>query len=274
MPTYSVALDMPNELITYVVRLLRAERARRGTRAGTRALTCARQALFVLAWFRDRPNLTRLGHGFGISQATAYRYLAEGIAVLAAQAPDLHEALERAKARGLPHLILDGTTIGCDRVRETKTSRKGKEIDAWYSGKTHDFGGLLQALMAPDGVPLWISEVRPGSVHDITAARDLVMAVLAPYLRHLPVLADGGYDGAGHGVHTPVKKPKDGYELDPDTRTYNRLLRGLRCLGERGFALLTQRWTALQHVMLSPRRIGQIARAALVLTHFEHRIIT
>jgi hypothetical protein len=274
VPTYSVTLDVPNELIAYVVRLLRAERARRGTRTGTRALTCVRQALFVLAWFRDRPNVTRLGYGFGLSQATAYRYLAEGITVLAAQAPDLHQALERAKAVGLPHLILDGTTIGCDRVHETKTSRKGKEIDAWYSGKTHDFGGLLQALMAPDGVPLWISEVRPGSAHDITAARELVLAALAPYLRHLPVLADGGYDGAGHGVHTPAKKAKDGYELDPDTRTYNRLLRGLRCLGERGFALLTQRWTTLQHVMLSPRRIGHIARAALVLTHFEHRIIT
>jgi hypothetical protein len=274
VPTYSVALDVPKELVAYVVHLLRAERARRGTRAGTRALTCTGQALFVLAWFRDQPNVTRLGRGFGLSQATAYRYLAEGIAVLAAQAPDLHQALERAKALGLPHLILDGTTIGCDRVREIKTSRKGKEIDAWYSGKTHDFGGLLQALMAPDGVPLWISEVRPGSVHDITATRELVLAALAPYLRGLPVLADGGYDGAGHGVYTPVKRPKDGYELDADTRTYNRLLRGLRCLGERGFALLTQRWTTLQHVTLSPRRIGHIARAALVLTQFEHRIIT
>lgn len=79
------------------------------------------------------------------------------------------------------------------------------------------------------------------------------------------MLADGGCDGAAHGGYTPVKKSKDGYELAPDTRTYNRLLQGLRCLGERGFALLTQRWIALQHVMLSPRRIGKIARAALVL---------
>jgi hypothetical protein len=126
VPTYGVTLDVPKELIAYVVRLLRAERDRRGTRA----LSGARQALFVLAWFRDRPNITRLGHGFGLSQATAYRYLTEGIAVLAAQAPDLHQALQRAKALSLSHLILDGTTIGCDRVRETKTSRKGKEIDA------------------------------------------------------------------------------------------------------------------------------------------------
>ena len=48
------------------------------------------------------------------------------------------------------------------------------------------------------------------------------------------------------------------------------LLRALRCLGERGFALLTQRWRALQHVTASPTKIGDIAKAALVLTHFEH----
>jgi hypothetical protein len=85
----------------------------------------------------------------------------------------------------------------------------------------------IQALIAPNGIPLWISEVLPGSVHDITAARELVLAALAPYLKDLPVLADSGYESAGHGVHTPVKQPKDGYELDPDTRAHNRLLRGV-----------------------------------------------
>jgi hypothetical protein len=30
----------------------------------------------------DRPDVARLGRGFGISQATAYRYLAEAISVL------------------------------------------------------------------------------------------------------------------------------------------------------------------------------------------------
>lgn len=44
----------------------------------------------------------------------------------------------------------------------------------------------------------------------------------------------------------------------------------LRCLGERGFALLTCRWRALRHITTSPRKIGDIAKAALVLTHFEH----
>lgn len=80
-----------------------------------------------------------------------------------------------------------------------------------------------------------------------------------------------GAAGVGIGVLTPVKRPGDGNQLDPDdTRTYNMLLRALRCLGERGFALLTGRWRTLQHITTSPSKIGDIAKAALVLTHFEH----
>jgi hypothetical protein len=45
----------------------------------------------------------------------------------------------------------------------------------------------------------------------------------------------------------------------------------MRCLGERGFALLISRWRILQHITASPSKIGSIARAALVLTHFEYR---
>ena len=48
----------------------------------------------------------------------------------------------------------------------------------------------------------------------------------------------------------------------------------LRCLGERGFALLTGRWRALQHITASPSKISDVARAALVLTHFEYGYIT
>ena len=84
----------------------------------------------------------------------------------------------------------------------------------------------------------------------------------------MPTLADGGYEGAGIGICVPVKNPPGNQQLDPDTRTRNSLLRGLRSQGERGFALLTQRWTALQRITASPRRTTEIVRAALVLTQF------
>lgn len=274
MYLYSVKLDVHCNTARYVAALLRAERRRRGTRKGTRVLSPFKQAIFVLAWFRDKPDIERLGAGFGLARTTAYRYLHEGIAVLAAKAPTLTDALERAKAERVPHLILDGKTVLTDRTHgHKKTSRKGRRIDAWFSGKTHDFGGLIQALMNPCGIPLWVSEVLPGSEHDITAARALLLATMSPYLREMPCLADGGYDGAGCGVKTPVKKRK-GVELGEDTETYNKLLRGIRCLGERGFALLTQRWKTLQSVTCCPRKITMIARACLVLVHFEHKMIT
>ena len=273
MLSYRVMLDVPFQLAAFVSGLLAQHRGELGTRAGTRALTCWKQAVFALAWFRDRPDIRRLGAGFGISQATAYRYKDEAVGVLAAKAPSLREALDRAVAPGLPYLILDGTLISCDRCAGKKTSRKGKEIDAWYSGKAHEPAGNVQALAAPGGVPLWVSDVLPGSTHDLTAARELVLPEARPYLKDLPILADSGYEGAGAGVHVPVKKPARG-ELDIDAKTRNALLRSLRYQGERGFALMSQRWRVLQHVMVSPGTIGGLAKAALVLVQFEHKMIS
>ena len=273
MLSYRVMLDVPFQLAAFVSGLLAEHRRELGTRAGTRALTCWKQAVFALAWFRDRPDIRRLGAGFGISQATAYRYKDEAVEVLAAKAPSLREALDRAAGQGLAYLILDGTLISADRCAGKKTSKKGKEIDAWYSGKAHEPAGNVQALAAPGGVPLWVSDVLPGSTHDVTAARELVLPQARPYLKDLPFLADSGYEGAGAGVHVPVKKPARG-ELDIGTKTRNALLRSLRYQGERGFALMSQRWRVLQHVMVSPGTIGDIAKAALVLVQFEHKMIS
>ena len=86
----------------------------------------------------------------------------------------------------------------------------------------------------------------------------------------LPTLADSGYEGAGQGIKPPLKQPAGGQNLAPDNQAYNTLLRATRCLGERGFALLTGRWQALQRVTVSPRRIGELAQAALVLTRIEN----
>jgi hypothetical protein len=271
--SYRVTLDVPFQLAVFVSGLLAEHRRQIGTRTGTRALTCWRQALFALARFRDRPDIRRLGQGSGISQATAYRYKDEAVAVLAAKAPTLRQALDRAAVQGLPYLILDGTLVSSDRCADKKTSKKGKEIDKWYSGKAHEPAGNVQALAAPGGVPLWVSDALPGSTHDLTAARELVLPQARPYLKDLPILADSGYEGAGPGVHVPVRKHARG-ELDINTKTRNALLRSMRYQGERGFALMSQRWRVLQHVMVSPTTIGDIAKAVLVLVQFEHKMIS
>ena len=122
-------LDVPRELIWFVSSLLAARRHSIGTWKNTRKLGCYKQAKFVLAWFRDETDIARLGQGFGISQSTACRYKDEGVAVLAAKAPTLNEALEKAAELGLPFVILDGTLILSDRCSDKKTSRKGTKID-------------------------------------------------------------------------------------------------------------------------------------------------
>ena len=113
--------------------------------------------------------------------------------MLAAQAPDLRQALERARDEGLSHVILDGKIIPADRCREKTVSVRGEVIDVWYSGKAHVHGGNIQAVIAPDGFPLWVSEAEPGSVHDITAAR----------IHALP----GLYRAAATGLPTP-RRPR------------------------------------------------------------------
>ncbi len=274
MIPYRAMLDVPAGLLRYLSRLLAAERRFRGTPVGSRKLTCRDQAVLALRWFRDRTRIEALGRDHGVSRATAYRYVAEAVDVLSEQAPGLTEALERAMAEGVPYVILDGKVFETDRCSDPATSVKGEQIDAWYSGKARRHGGNVQAVMRPDGLPLWAGPAEPGSVHDITAARRHALpALYRAAARGMPTLADSGYEGSGIGVLVPVKNPAENQDLDLGTRTRNALLRDLRCRGERGFALLTQRWAALQHVTASPSRITEITRAALVLTQFEHKYL-
>ncbi len=181
------------------------------------------------------------------------------------QAPDLPEVLQRCRTDRMSHVVVDGTLIACDRVAGVT----GKGNDLWYSGQAKHFTGNIRFLAAPDGTPLWVSDVEPGSVHDLTAARIHALPTLYTAARQgLPTLADVGYTGAGIGVHTPFRPHPDiRSPLAADTRTHNRLLRGIRSLGERAVSELQQRWRALQHGTLSPNRTGAIAHAAPALNN-------
>jgi hypothetical protein len=175
------------------------------------------QVVLVLRWLRPRLDLRTLAVEAGISIATGYRYLHEALDVIAAHAPDLGDVLERARAADLPFVCLDGTLAPTDQV----AARAEREHHRWYSGKHHAFGGSVQVLADSTGFPLWVSPVRPGSTHDLTAAREMVLPALYPHaVRGLPVLADKGFTGAGLGVHVPVRHHPDG-PLHVDNRCYN-----------------------------------------------------
>lgn len=262
--TYAATLDVPRHTVEFLARLLAAHRRQLRTPRGSRALGPFRQAVLVLRWFRERGCVHCLSRDADISQATGYRYLHEAIDALSDQAPDLHEVLEHCRWEGMTHVILDGTLIASDRLAGIREN----DNDLWFSQKHKAFGGNVQFLSAPDGTPLWVSDVEPGSTPDITAARiHALPALYKAAADGLPTLADKGYIGAGIGIHVPVRRPKGQSEkaFHANTRTTNALITGIRALGERTAAELKERWRALKHVTLSPSRIGDIARAALVL---------
>jgi hypothetical protein len=266
--TYSATLDVPAETATLLTELLIAERLRRGTGVGARAASAREQAVLVLRWFREDADMTVLAADTKISIATGYRYLHEGIDALAAHAPDLHQVLEAGKAAGWTHVVLDGTLIRTDRCR-VKNPDTGHDL--WFSGKHHTHGGNVQIVSDPDGHPVAVSDVEPGSTHDLAAARAtgfLGALHAAAALLGLPALADKGYNGAGAGVLTPTK----GHGLHPDNLARNQLIGCLRAQGERGIALLKTRWKALNRIRLCPQRIGAVTKAALVLTRAERPI--
>jgi hypothetical protein len=214
-----------------------------------------------LRWMRDATRIHAIARDAGVSLSTGYRYIWEAIAVVAAYAPTLKDAIAQAAAHGDVYIILDGTLIDSDRC-SVKTP--GTRKDQWYSGKHKRHGGNIQVVMDPTGYPLWTSEVSPGSTHDIEAARNFVFPGLQG---KIPILADKGYQGAGLGVHTPTKGHRD--KLTADQRQRNQIITDLRAPGERANAML-KTWRVLQHVTMSPERIGDITAAALVFTHMKY----
>jgi hypothetical protein len=266
--TYTATLPVRDKTVFYLSGLLHAERLRRGTRQGRRALTCFRQAVLVLRWLLDGARMSQLARDNTISLSTGYDNLHEAIAVLAAQAPRLHGALLAAKAAGYDYVLLDGTLIETDRV---STPGPTPGVDLWWSAKHKNHGGNIQVLTAPDGWPLWTSPVRPGREHDTSCLRTHpgLLSTLAEIRDNVRTLADLGYEGEADTIAVAFKTPKNG-QLTNQQLTFNRAHNRLRAVGERGNSLLKVTFKALRNVSLCPWKIGSIVAAALVILHIEH----
>ncbi|ONH28042.1 transposase family protein [Pseudofrankia asymbiotica] len=271
--TYTAELPLGDHTVFRLASLLVAERQRRGTRSGTRTLSTLEQAVMVLRWFCDGLKARQLFKDHGVSRSVGYRYLHEGVAVLAWRAPDLREALMRARIAGYDHVIIDGTVIETDRLRVPGPT---EGVDLWWSGKAAHHGGNIQVLSAPDdGWPLWISDVRPGREHDSTALKASgALAILAEWTADLhEVLFDLGYEGVGSPagpLAIAYKKPK-GATLTDEQKAHNRIHNALRAVGERANALLKVTFRLLHNITIDPWKIGLVVKAALVILHTEYR---
>src|SRR3954468_7218115 len=236
--------------------------------AGSRAASCSAQAVRVLRSFREDADMQVLAATPG-----SLRPLATATCTKASTcSPPKHRTCTKCSSAARPPA---GPTSPSTAPSSAPTGAERSTPDTghgrWFSGKHRAHGGTVQIVSDPDGHPVAVSDVEPGSTHDLAAARAtgfLGALHAAAALLGLPALADKGYDGAGAGVLTPTK----GGNLHPGNLTRNLLLGCLRAEGERGIALLKTRWKALNRIRLCPQRIGAITKAALVLTRAERPI--
>jgi DDE superfamily endonuclease/Helix-turn-helix of DDE superfamily endonuclease len=249
---YPASLPLSRHTLTYTAGVIRRHRAQIGS--PRRRLNPGQQALLVLAYLRKGETFAEPAARFGIGTATACRYVSETVGLLAARSPKLCEALAKAKEARHAYVVIDGTLIPIDRVAADRP---------FYSGKHHRHGMNLQVISAPDGETLWVSGPLPGATHDLTAARiwGIVRELDAA---GLIVLADKGYTGAGHHIHTPYK----GKNKPPSQKTANRAHAKLRGPGERANAQL-KTWRILRKLRCCPWKAGQLAKAIHVLQACE-----
>jgi DDE superfamily endonuclease/Helix-turn-helix of DDE superfamily endonuclease len=245
---YPATLPLSSQTLACTAGVIRRHRAQIGS--AWRKLNCGRQALLVLAYLRKGETFAELAAGFGVGTATAWRYVTETVAPLAARSPKLRRALAAAKEKGHAYLVIDGTLIPIDRVAADRP---------FYSGKHRRHGMNLQVIASPEGEIVWVSGPLPGAVHDLTAARfwGIVRELAAC---GLIVLADKGYAGAGGHIHTPYRgRGKPAYCKDA-----NRAHAQLRRPGERANAQL-KTWRILRQLRCCHWRAGQLAKAIHVL---------
>jgi DDE superfamily endonuclease/Helix-turn-helix of DDE superfamily endonuclease len=240
---YRAALPLSSRTLRYAAGIIRRHRKSIGSR--WRKLNPGQQALLVLAYLRKGETFAELAAGFRVGTTTAWRYMEETIALLAARAPKLRMAARDAKKAGHAYVVVDGTLIPIDRVAADRP---------FYSGKHKKHGMNLQVIASPAGDILWVSGALPGSVHDKKA--EWIWGVLAELeAAGLIVLADKGYQGS-----TYAKTPYKGRNKPQSQKDANRAHAKLRAPGERANAQL-KTWKVLQKLRCCPWKAGQLAKA-------------
>jgi len=111
---YRAALPLSRKTLGYVAGLIRRHRA--SAPSCWRKLNPGQQALLVLVYLRKGGTFAELAAGFGVGTSTAWRYVEETVALLAARAPKLRTAVREAKKAGYAYVVLDRTLIPIDRV--------------------------------------------------------------------------------------------------------------------------------------------------------------
>ena len=245
---------------------LAASLRRRHDRQGTRwrLLDPVAQAVLVIAFLRTNLTCAELAAGFGISPATCWRDIREGIGVLADRGRriSLADVARLAAKMGWQYVIVDGV-----HVPTVTFGRKTGGQRAFYSGKHKRHGLNVQTVCSPDGELLWAAAPLPGATVDVTAARRADIAAMLVSV--IGVFADLGYLGWDGQVITGRRKPR-GKELTAAQRAANRLQAQLRCVGERGNARLKYWKVLASELRCRPGQCTAMVKAVLALHYMEN----
>ncbi|WP_405968877.1 transposase (plasmid) [Streptomyces sp. NBC_00015] len=160
-----------------------------------------------------------LGLLFGVDRSTITRAITEIRPLLAERGcavPDrpglrlrtLAEVFAYAQAEGI-ELRLDATEI---QVRRPPAGRGGRR--AFVSGKKKQNTMKATVIADDQGRTLWTDALRPGRMHDATAARNEGIAICFQHFPDVEVLLDDGYlslsrDHRGQAITSP-RKPRPG----------------------------------------------------------------
>jgi hypothetical protein len=198
----------------------------------------------VLAYLRKGETFAELAAGFGIGTTTAWRYVDETVALLAARAPKLRQAVRDAEGRlrlRRPGRHADPYRPGCRgpavllrQAQEARDEPAGHR-QPWRGHRVGVRGAARLGARQEGRVDLG----RPGELE----AAGLV------------TLADKGYQGSTH-----AKIPYRGKNKPQSQKEANRAHAKLRAPGERANAQL-KTWHILRKLRCCPWRAGHLAKA-------------
>ncbi|MFD9420739.1 transposase family protein [Streptomyces goshikiensis] len=194
-----------------------ARKREAGAGARHRLVFADRLVATLIHMRHDLPH-TALGLLFGVDRSTVTRAIGEIRGLLAERGcavPDrpglrlrtLADVFAYAQAEGI-ELRLDATEV---QVRRPPASRGGRR--AFVSGKKKQ--NTMKATVVADhqGRTLWTDALRPGRMHDATAARNEGIGNCFQHFSEVEVLLDDGYlglrrDHPGQAVTPPRKGNK------------------------------------------------------------------
>ena len=244
---YRAALPLSRKTLTFVAGIIRRHRVWLGW--CWRKLNPGQQALLVLAYLRKGETFAELAAGFGVGTTTAWRYVNETVALLAARAPELRKAVRDAKKAGYAYVVVDGTLIAIDRVAADRP---------FYSGKHKRHGMNLQVIASPGGDILWVSGALPDRC---MTRRPSGSGTCWPSWRPR---AWSPWPIRATREAATRRLPYKGKNKPESQKQANKAHAKLRAPGERANAQL-KTWRILRKLRCCPWRAGQLAKAIHVL---------